>query len=444
MHTLVNSIPEPVLFLFKRLIKAHHQVYIVGGAVRDVCLNRQVADWDLATSAPTQAIQNIFNDKTQFTLGHGTTTVMVAGRPYEITTFRGKSNSLKEDLAHRDLTINAMALDACTRQVIDPHQGLKDLRDKVVRAVENPGDRFREDPLRLLRAVRFAAQLDFKIHQKTFSAISSLASLLHNTTPERIREELMKILMVPVPSGAFNTLARVGLLKEFLPELLEGHLKRQNHYHRYTIFKHILETVDHVAPTRALRLTALLHDIAKPRIRTKVDGVWQFHGHEKASAILAGEIMNRLKFSKALTQEVTHLIKHHLIGYNANWHDAAVRRLIKKVGHDHIEDLLTFRKADIFAHGKDNGNHGLLCQLDARIQAQLASRPPLHVADLAIDGRKIIAFTGLEPGPAIGKILAELNEKVLEDPQLNRAEKLEEILKGMKILSPTLKTDLSS
>ena len=439
----VDSIPEPVLFLLKRLEKAHHQAFIVGGAVRDVCLNRQATDWDLATSAPVHIIRNIFKDKTQFTLGHGTATIMVAGRPYEITTFRGDANTLKEDLAHRDFTINAMALDPGTRQVIDPHQGLRDLQGKVVRAVENPVDRFREDPLRLLRAVRFGAQLDFKIHPKTFSAISACAPLLSDAAPERIREELLKILMVPIPSGAFNTLARVGLLKEFLPELLEGRLKKQNHYHRYTIFKHILETINHVEPAPALRLTGLFHDIAKPRTRTKVDGVWRFHGHEKASALLAGEIMTRLKFSKALTQKVTHLIKHHLIGYNPEWSDAAVRRLIKRVGPDLIGDLLAFRKADILAHGQDNGNQGLLFQLDARIQAQLASRPPLHVADLAIDGRRIMALTGLGPGPAVGKILAELSEKVLEHPQLNRTEKLEEILEGMKTRRP-LKTDLSS
>ncbi len=428
-----NAIPQPVLFLIEKLKNAHHQAFIVGGAVRDLCLNRSITDWDLATSAPVPVIQRLFKDNTQFTLGHGTATIMVAGRSYEITTFRGETNTLDEDLALRDLTINAMALDPGAGQVIDPCQGLKDLRDKWVRAVGNPSDRFREDPLRLLRAVRVGAQLDFKIHPKTLSAISALAPLLSGTAPERIREELLKILMVPIPSRAFNILARIGLLKEFLPELLEGRLKRQNHYHRYTIFKHIMETVDHVTPDPVLRITALLHDIAKPRVRTKVDGVWRFHGHEKESAVLAEKIMNRLKFSKALTRKVTHLIKHHLIGYNADWSDAAVRRLIKRVGTGPIGDLLTFRKADIFAHGKNNKNQELLFQLDTRIQGQLLLHPPLHVTDLAMNGRKIMAITGIEPGPEVGKILKELSQKVLEDPQLNQAEKLEEILKGLKI-----------
>jgi tRNA nucleotidyltransferase (CCA-adding enzyme) len=416
----VDSIPEPVLFLLKKLERAHHRAFVVGGAVRDICLGRPVMDWDLATSASVRNIQSIFGDTPQYTLGHATVAVIVGGRPYEITPFRGQTNTLKEDLAHRDLTINAMALDPETRQIIDLHNGRRDLRDKVIRAVKNPGNRFREDPLRLLRAVRFAAQLGFMIHKDTFSAISANAPLLSNAAPERIREELMKILMVQKPSGYFNTLVTTGLLKAFIPELLEGRLKRQNRYHRYTILKHIFKTVDHVKPNPLLRVTALLHDIAKPRIRKKMDGTWRFHGHEKASALLAEEIMKRLKFSNKMIREVTHLIKNHLIGYNSEWSDAAVRRLIKRVGPDFIEDLLTFRKADILAHGKKKSNQELLLQLDGRIQDQLASSPPMHVSDLAIDGKAIMMLTGLSPGAAVGKILAELAEKVIEDPRLNR------------------------
>ena len=427
-----DLIPEPVLFLTKKLKRAPHQAFVVGGAVRDTCLGRPVMDWDLATSASVETIQNIFVNTSQYTLQHATVAVMIKGRPYEITPFRGQTNTLEEDLSKRDLTINAMALDPETRQIIDLHNSRRDLRDKVIRAVENPGDRFREDPLRLLRAVRFAAQFDFKIHKDTSSAISGNAPLLSNTAPERIREELMKILMVQKPSGAFNTLATTGLLKAFMPELLEGRLKRQNHYHRYTILKHILKTVDYVKPDPLLRVTALLHDIAKPRIRKKMDGTWRFHGHEKASALLAEEIMKRLKFSNEKIRKATHLIKNHLIGYNSGWSNAAVRRLIKRVGPDFIEDLMTFRKADILAHGKKNSNQELLLQLDARIQEQLASPPPIHISDLAIDGNAVIMLTGLSPGPAVGKILAELAEKVIEDPRLNRQESLKIILKEMK------------
>ena len=437
MNTLpVDSIPEPVLFLLKKLERAHHQAFVVGGAVRDICLDRPVIDWDLATSASVETIQNIFGDTSQYTLQHATVAVMVKGRSYEITPFRGQTNTLKEDLSKRDLTINAMALDSGTGTLFDPHNGCGDLRDKVIRAVNNPGDRFQEDPLRLMRAVRFGAQLNYKIHSDTLSAISISAPLLSTVAPERIRDELLKILMVQKPSGAFNTLARTGLLKAFMPELLEGRLKRQNRYHRYTILKHILKTVDYVTPDPLLRVTALLHDIAKPRIRTKIEGTWRFHGHEKASALLAEEIMKRLKFSNRIIREATHLIKNHLIGYNPEWRDAAVRRLIKRVGTDFIEDLLTFRKADILAHGKKKSNQEILLQLEGRIQEQLASPPPIHVADLAIDGNTVMVLTGLSPGPAVGKILAELAEKVIEEPRLNRQESLKIMLKKMKLQLP--------
>ncbi len=427
-----DLIPEPVLFLTKKIKRAGHQVFVVGGAVRDIHLGRPVMDWDLATSASVETIQNIFGDSSQYTLQHATVAVMVKGRPYEITPFRGQTNTLEEDLSKRDLTINAMALDSETGTLFDPHNGCGDLRNKVIRAVNNPGDRFQEDPLRLMRAIRFGAQLNYKIHTDTLSAISISAPLLSTIAPERIRDELLKILMVQKPSGAFNTLSRTGLLKTFMPELLEGRLKRQNRYHRYTILKHILKTVDHVKPDPLLRVTALLHDIAKPRIRKKIEGTWRFHGHEKASALLAEEIMKRLKFSNRIIREATHLIKNHLIGYNSGWSDAAVRRLIKRVGPDFIEDLVTFRKADILAHGKKKSNQELLLQLDGRIQDQLASSPPIHVSDLAMDGNAVMMLTGLSPGPAVGKILAELAEKIIEDPRLNRQESLEIILKEMK------------
>ena len=190
--------------------------------------------------------------------------------------------------------------------------------------------------------------------------------------------------------------------------------------------------MDYVKPDPLLRVTALFHDIAKPRIRAKIEGTWRFHGHEKESALLAEEIMKRLKFSNEMIRKATHLIKNHLIGYNSGWSNAAVRRLIKRVGPDFIEDLVTFRKADILAHGKMNSNQELLLQLDARIQDQLASSPPIHVSDLAIDGNAVMVLTGLSPGPAVGKILTELAEKAIEDPRLNRPENLEIMLKEMK------------
>jgi len=426
----VEIIPPSVRFLIRKLERANHEAYVVGGAVRDICLKRPVNDWDLATSALVSSLKKIFENTSHFIPGHGTMAVVLEGRFYEITTFRGTAKTLASDLSERDLTINAMALDPSTGEIFDPHNGRRDLQNRTLRAVENPEDRFREDPLRLLRTVRLAAQLDFTIHQKTKEAISALAPLLSTVAQERIRDELMKILLVKKPSRALNTLATLGLLEVFLPELLEGRLKRQNHYHRYTILKHIFLTVDYVDPTPLLRLTALFHDVAKPRIRFKEGGIWRFHAHEKASAVLAKEIMERLKFSNQTIQEVTHLIKNHIIGYKPQWSNAAVRRLIKRIGADAMEDFLTFRKADILAHGKESGGQELLAELEDRIQRQLATSPPIHLSDLAIDGNTIMKATGLSPGPAVGKVLDQLNSIVLDHPHWNSKKKLLEIIKS--------------
>jgi len=247
MRIITPNIPEFVIFILNRLKAAGYQAYIVGGAVRDVFLKRTITDWDVATSAPRDKIRTIFWDTKQFTLKRDTVTLVHTGHHFEVTTFRGEKNGLLSDLSHRDFTINSMAFDPDNDEVIDPYGGESDIDKRVIRAVGNPEARFREDPLRLLRGIRIATELRFRIDEKTISSLGSTASLLSSVAPERIREELMKILMAPRPSRAFNIMVRTGLLKEFLPELLEGYLKRQNHYHRYTIFKHIVETVDHVS-----------------------------------------------------------------------------------------------------------------------------------------------------------------------------------------------------
>ena len=228
-------------------------------------------------------------------------------------------------------------------------------------------------------------------------------------------------------------MVRTGLLETFLPELLEGYLKRQNQYHRYTIFKHILETVDHVRPEPILRLTALLHDIAKPRTRIKREGKWSFYGHEKESAQLAEEILDRLRFSNEVIKKVVNLIQQHMIGYDAGWSDAAVRRLIRRVGAGQIGNLLTFRRADLLAHGLTDRNFELSNELEMRVNEQIRHKAPTGRQDLAVDGGDIMEITGLSPGPEVGRILRVLNEKVLDHPELNTREDLAALLRGMKI-----------
>jgi len=432
MPPLITDIPGFVRTLLDRLKAAGYAAYIIGGAVRDAILQRPIVDWDVATSAPAPAIRRLFSDHRQFSLKHDTVTLVHAGNHFEITPFRGMDRTLKGDLAHRDFTLNAMAFEPDKGAFIDPFDGASDIRRKILRAVGDPEERFREDPLRLLRCVRLTAELGFRIHKDTLAGMEITAPLLPSAAPERIRDELTRILMTPKPSGSFNLMVRTRILRYVLPELLEGYLKRQNPYHRYTVFKHMIETVNHVRQEPVLRLTALLHDIAKPRTRIKRKGTWRFYGHEAASAILAKEILNRLRFPGAVTKEVTHLIRHHMIGYHVGWSDAAVRHLIRRVGTAHIHDLLIFRRADLLAHGLENQDPVLIDDLERRINEQIRLKAPTHKKDLAIDGNRVMEITGLSPGPAVGRVLRDLTERVLHDPELNNRADLTAILKSMQ------------
>ncbi|MCP4680814.1 MAG: HD domain-containing protein [Desulfobacterales bacterium] len=425
---ILPSIPKTVIHVLEKLKKAGFQAYIVGGAVRDACLKRPITDWDVATSASPEKIKSVFQDTRYFALKHDTVTLVYSGCQIEVTTFRRDINTLQEDLGHRDFTINSMAYDPDNDRILDPFKGKADIAGKLIRAVGDADARFSEDPLRLLRAVRLANELGFHIDEETRNALANKASMLSSVAHERIREELMLILVTPRPSTGFNILLGTGLLKVIFPELLEGYLKRQNAYHRYTIFKHIMETVDSVKPIPMLRLVALFHDIAKPRVRKKVGKVWRFFGHEEASAILAKEIMARFRFSREIIRNVTNLIKHHMINYNSNWSDGAVRRLIQRVGSDQVMNLLIFRRADIQAHDMNEKDMDLLHELEKRIIGQLNSQISIEIKDLALDGHKVMKVLGLSAGPKVGEILRDLLEKVVDHPELNNEEGLMALL----------------
>ena len=426
------KIPNTILVILDRLHRSGFQAYIVGGAVRDTCLGRTPTDWDVATSAPFEEITGLFQDMRYFTLKHETVTIVDKERHFEVTPFRGPQHSPKtivSDLGRRDFTINAMAYDATNKEILDPVEGRQDISRRTVRAVGDPTERFREDPLRLLRAVRLATEFNFRIETKTMTAISRMAEQLASVAQERIRDELMIILMNRRPSKGFNLMLRTGLLRQVLPELIEGYLKKQNARHRYTIYRHILETIDRVGPDPVLRLCALLHDIAKPRVRAKLNGEFRFIGHEKASAELARDILKRLRFSNGLIGQVTNLISHHMIQYNSNWSDGAVRRLIRRVGADNIESLISFRDADLLAHDRGDEDRPLLSELKQRIK-KITERPfPGVSRGLAIDGHRVMATLGLRPGPEVGRVLNALMEKVTDQPELNTEEGLVNLLK---------------
>ena len=423
------AVPDFVGALIKKLQSKGYQAYVVGGAVRDRCMDLPVSDWDVATSAPPRRIRSVFKDIRSFSLKHETVTLVTEGCHYEVSSFRGEGGlgkTIQEDLAHRDFSINAMAYDATMRKIIDPYGGRRDIARKLVKAVGRPGDRFREDPLRLIRAVRIATELGFKIDAHTSRVIARMGQQLPGVARERIRDELVKILSTRKPSRGLDLLRRFGLVQEFLPELLEGYRRKQNSYHQHSIYRHILETVDQVEPDPVMRLTALLHDIAKPRHRERIKGEYHFPGHESAGAAMASEIMTRLKFSKGVIREVSHLIRYHLpmTSYDAPWSAESLRRLIRRVGPKNIDRFFLFSRADILSHGMKDHRLDALVKLHRRAK-KIISRPlPLETTHLAIGGEEVMEIFGLRPGPKVGKILEYLMDRVTAHPELNTEERL--------------------
>lgn len=429
-----QSIPEFVLSIIRRLIEHGHRAHIVGGALRDALLGNEPKDWDVATDATPDRIHHLFHDLRRFDLKHGTVTLVYQRRHYEVTTFRGATgfgHSIEEDLAHRDFTFNAMAYDITDGKIIDPFNGRSDITGRVVRAVLNPSERFQEDPLRMIRAIRFAVELGYSIDPETLTAVCFLAHTIDGVARERIRDEPLKILLARKPSKGFNLMRKTGLLKRILPELLEGYRKRQNDYHRYTIYRHIMETIDSVVPDPVLRLSALFHDIAKPRVRKKANGRWRFLGHAAASAELTKQIMTRLRFSNDMIARVTNLIGNHMFEYKRELTERALRRFVKRAGPDNIDDLIKLRRADDLAHGWGRGFETDLDAFRARIHSLLTQSPPLTVSDLAVNGDDVMNLLGIRPGPEVGETLDRLVNLVIENPEFNQKDKLLEFLRGM-------------
>ncbi len=430
-----RKIPSIVLDISRRLIEDGCQAFIVGGAIRDSLLGYQAKDWDVATDATPERIHDLFHDITRFHLKHGTVTLVFRGRHFEVTTFRGTGGygaSIEEDLSRREFTFNAMAYDITHKRIIDPFGGKADMKKRVVRAVLNPIDRFHEDPLRMMRAIRFSLELGYSIEPETLMAINPMAQAIDMVAKERLRDELLRILLVSKPSAGFNLMRRTGLLKRILPELLEGYRRRQNNYHKYTIYRHTMETVDSIDKDPVLRLSALFHDIAKPRVRKKIKGRWRFFGHATVSAGLSREIMLRLRFSNEWIARLTHLVANHIFDYKKELSDRAIRRFIKRIGADKIDDLIELRRADDLAHGWGRDFEKDIEEFKNRINSQIKRSYPFTISDLAVNGHDVMDVLGLQPGPRVGKILSQLLEVVIEKPQYNQKDRLIEVLKDMR------------
>ncbi|MCA9729699.1 MAG: HD domain-containing protein, partial [Candidatus Eisenbacteria bacterium] len=358
---------------------------------------------------------------------------------FEITTFRSDgdysdarhpdtvtfSASLEDDLIRRDFTVNALAFDPTAARLVDLGNGLADLTTRTLRTVGDPAARFREDALRLLRAVRFAATLDFAIEPHTMRGIVGSASGIVRVAPERIRTELDRILELPRPSRAFVLLFETGLLRRILPELAACYGVAQNPHHAFDVFHHSLAALDRSDPGNpVVRLAALLHDVGKPETRAESDFTATFFSHQLRSEEHAERILRRLRYPNQMRDAVAHLVHHHMFHYTEEWTDAAVRRFLRQVGPDRVEDLFAMRAADTLGNGLRTRVAPELARLRERIDLEVTAANALSIRDLAVGGNDLMATLGLAAGPRLGRILNGLLEAVLEDPARNNRAQL--------------------
>lgn len=450
-QAMLERIPNEIEKVVTTFQNAGYEIYFVGGCVRDLLLNKKMTDWDMTTNATPEQMLELFPDafynNTFGTVGIPTQTLESEhSGVIEVTTYRTEKGysdnrrpdkvtwgkSIEEDLERRDFTINAMAITTQTTSkdpgVVDPYNGQKDLKEKKIRAVGDPDKRFSEDALRLMRAVRFSAQLGFSIEEKTLEAIKKNADLLTNIAKERIRDELLKLLASANPYEGILLLKETQLLQHIIPELLEGidiSQARPGRHHTADVFTHnVLALKFCPSDNPIVRFATLIHDIGKPRVATNdEDGHIIFYNHEVMGAKMSYEICERLRFSKKDRQKVVTLVRWHMFSVDEHTTDAAVRRFIRRVGVENVKDILDLRVGDRLGSGTQTAESWRLRKFRNRIEEQLAPAP-FSVKDLAIDGNDIMQELNMKPSRKIGELLQKLFEEVDEDLSKNTKEYL--------------------
>ena len=470
--TKIMTIPKEVKNIIVSLQKAGFEAYIAGGCVRDFLLagpkptgegglDKEPQDWDITTNAKPEEIQKVFPDS--FYENNFLTVTVRVGSPdgeavedprcprqqsghrdkkqglseIEITTYRQEAKysdkrhpdeikyakTLEEDLSRRDFTINAMAMDE-KKKVVDLFEGQKDLKNKIIRTVGNPEERFSEDALRMLRAVRFAATIEFNIEKETAEAIKKNSIWLEAISQERIRDEFVKIIMSDKAEEGIELLRELNLLKYIIPELLDNYGVSQNKHHIYDCYQHAIKSLGYAAKKKFnmhVRLAALLHDIAKPKVKSGEGEEATFYNHEIVGAKITFQILNRLKFSRKDVEKITKLVRFHLFYYNVGEvGESSVRRLLKNVGPENIEELLQVRQADRIGSGVPKAEPYKLRHLKYLIDK--VSQDPISAKMLEIDGNDLMKILKIKPGPKIGQILDILLGYVLDDPKKNKKE----------------------
>ncbi len=452
-------VPIEVRSVAEGLRKEGFEAYLVGGCVRDLFIGRKPKDWDITTNAKPEDIQRIFPDS-YYTNEFGTVGVLretddETVKIIEVTPYRTESEytdkrrpdkvefgqSLEEDLARRDFTINAIAYDESKGQIIDPYKGQKDIEAKVLRTVRDPEERFEEDGLRLMRAVRLMAELNFALDSDTASGIQKKASNLAHVSRERIRDELIRILNSDQPMMALVLAQQLGILEMISPEIVRGIGIEQNQAHSYDVFGHLMRSMQHAADkgwNLDLRLAALLHDVSKPETRrwSKEKGDWTFHGHEVVGARVTEKILHDLRFSRETTEKVVKLVRWHMFFSDPDQITlSAVRRMIRNVGEENIWDLLNLRICDRIGTGRPKEQPFRFRKYKAMVEEAL--RDPISVGMLKIDGNTIMETFHVKAGPRIGWTLNALLEDVLEEPKKNTKEYLHKKTAELLELSDT-------
>ena len=438
---MVFEIPQKVEIIINILEKAGYEAYAVGGCVRDALLGRTPNDWDITTSAKPEQVKALFHRTVDTGIAHGTVTVLLEKEGFEVTTYRVDGEyedgrhpkevtftaCLEEDLKRRDFTINAMAYNP-RKGLVDLFEGQKDLENKVIRCVGDPLERFTEDALRIMRAVRFSAQLGFSLEEETRKALSVLAPNLKHVSAERIQVELVKLLVSPHPDY-LRIAYEAGVTREFLPEFDRCMETPQNTpHHCYNVGEHILHSLLYVREDKVLRLTMLLHDIAKPVVRkTDENGRDHFKTHGDAGEKMAGQILRRLKFDNDTIRKVTRLVK---------WHDdrpegttKSVRRAVNRIGEDLFPYYLEVQQADMLAQSeyRREEKQERLDKVKEAYEVILKEHQCVSLKTLAVTGKDLIQ-AGYKPGREIGETLNRLLEEVLADPQKNQKEILLDML----------------
>lgn len=448
-------VPAEINTLYQTFRKAGFHLYLVGGSVRNILLAAdneipKATDWDMTTDAtPEQMLElfpTAFYDNAFGTVGIPMKSLIETEHPgvIEITTFRTERDysdnrhpskvewgkTIEEDLARRDFTMNAIAIEFTgekaeidTTKLIDLYDGAGDIKNKIIRTVGDPTERFKEDALRLMRAIRFAAQLGFQIEAETLKAIAEDAVLLENIAKERVRDELIKLLASEYPYEGIILLKNTGLLQHILPELLEGigvDQSRPGRHHKDDVFTHNVLSLKFCPSTDPIvRFATLIHDVGKPRVASAdQDGYVIFHNHEIVGSRMAYEICDRMRFSKKQREKITKLIRWHMFTVDEHITDSAVRRFIRRIGVENVKDMMDLRVGDRLGGGTQTAESWRLKLFKKRVEEQLAPAP-FSIKDLAIDGNDVMKELDMKPSRQIGELLQKLFEEVDEDLEKN-------------------------